>query len=125
MTRMRMENPDRTDICLKRERCQSRLDAGAQNRAPLSAKRHADANLTCPSRHRVRLHTIKPDNGETERESAKDREHRRACAHNPKLEVVVEMLRESLQGEDWECRIDLAHSTSQQIGCGCFTSGSE
>ena len=48
-----------------------------------------------------------------------------ACAHDPKLEVVIEMLRKSLQGEDWERRIDLAHSASQQIGCGCVISGSE
>src|SRR6476659_1614738 len=72
----------------------------------------------------VRFHTVEADNRQAESEASKDGEHRRAGADNPKLEVAVEMLGETLQRQDRQRGINFAHRPAEEVGGASFASRS-
>src|SRR5205085_3958285 len=86
-----------------------------QDGARLRAEGHADADLASAPSNGIRFHAVEADDGQTEGESAEDGEHGGAGANNPKLEVALEMLGETLERENRQRWIHFAHGPAQQI----------
>ena len=74
----------------------------SQHHPGLCPKRHADSDLARAPRDRIRFDSIETNDSQTERQSPKDREHGRAGAHKPKVQVRIEKLGKCLQRNDWE-----------------------
>ena len=81
----------------------------------LRAERHADADLARAPRDGIGFHSVNADDREPESDESENAKERRARAHEPELNVAVEMLRESFQRENRQRGIDFAHGATQQI----------
>ena len=72
----------------------------SQDRGRPRAKRHANPDLACASRHRIRFDSVETNDGQTKRKSPKDGEQRRAGANKPKVQVRIKILGKCLQRND-------------------------
>ncbi len=82
------------------------------------AQRHSDTNLAGATRNGVGLHTVNADDGETERETTKDGKQRRSCAHEPEIDIALEVVRERLERKHSQRGINRTHGATKDIRSG-------
>ena len=87
----------------------------AQHRARLSAERRADADLACAPDHRVSHDPVDAHDGEDQRQTAKEGNHRGGCPDHPELHVGVEVLAEGFHREDRHAGRSGANLTAKEF----------
>src|SRR5439155_9147936 len=79
-----------------------------KNVAAMRAERHPNADLTCATGDGVCLHAIHTNDGEEQRDSAKDSEEQRAETHDPEANAFFSKIDKRRNAQDWQIGIDAA-----------------